>query len=98
LNSSRSGSTSFMFMRSGRPPTLWWLLIVTEGPPVNDAFDHVRVERALRQEIGAAHLARFGLEHVDEGLADELALGLGSVTPSRPFRNSVDTSTWTSGM
>jgi hypothetical protein len=34
LNSSRSGSTSFMFMRSGRPPTLWWLLIVTDGPPV----------------------------------------------------------------
>ena len=21
-------------IRSGRPPTLWWLLIVTEGPPV----------------------------------------------------------------
>jgi hypothetical protein len=31
-------STSFMFMRSGRPPTLWWLLIVTEGPPVNDTL------------------------------------------------------------
>jgi len=25
-----------MFMRAGRPPTLWWLLIVTDGPPVND--------------------------------------------------------------
>ena len=23
-------------MRSGRPPTLWWLLIVTDGPPVVD--------------------------------------------------------------
>jgi hypothetical protein len=34
LKSSRSGSTSFRFIRSGRPPTLWWLLIVTEGPPV----------------------------------------------------------------
>jgi hypothetical protein len=36
LNNSRSGSTSFMFMRSGRPPTLWCDLIVTDGPPVND--------------------------------------------------------------
>ena len=34
LNSSRSGSTSRMFMRSGRPPTLWCDLIVTDGPPV----------------------------------------------------------------
>jgi hypothetical protein len=33
LNNSRSGSTSFIFMRSGRPPTLWWLLITAEGPP-----------------------------------------------------------------
>jgi hypothetical protein len=31
LEQSRSGSTSFMFIRSGRPPTLWWLLMVTEG-------------------------------------------------------------------
>jgi hypothetical protein len=23
-----------MFIRSGSPPTLWWLLIVTLGPPV----------------------------------------------------------------
>ena len=38
LNSSRNGSTSFMFMRSGRPPTLWCDLMVTEGPPVNDTL------------------------------------------------------------
>ena len=36
LNSSRRGSTRRMFMRSGRPPTLWWLLIVTDGPPVKE--------------------------------------------------------------
>ena len=42
-----------------------------------DALDHVRIERALGEEIGAADLARLVLEHVDEGLADELALGLG---------------------
>ena len=64
-------------MRSGRPPTLWWLLIVTDGPPVKrDALDHVRIERALGEEIGAADLLRLLLEHVDEELADGLALGL----------------------
>src|SRR3546814_8315401 len=42
-----------------------------------NALDHVRIERALGQEIGAADLARFLLEHVDKRLADELALGLG---------------------
>jgi hypothetical protein len=36
LNNSRNGSTSFMCMRAGRPPTLWCDLIVTDGPPVND--------------------------------------------------------------
>ena len=38
LNSSRSGSISFRFMRSGRPPTLWCDLMVTDGPPVNDTL------------------------------------------------------------
>ena len=42
-----------------------------------DAFDHVRIERALGEEVGAADLLRFGLEHVDELGADELALRLG---------------------
>jgi hypothetical protein len=40
-----------------------------------DALDHVRIERALGEEIGAADLPRLFLEYVDEGLADELALG-----------------------
>jgi hypothetical protein len=74
-------------------------LIVTEGPPVKlTRFDHVGIERALREEVGAADLLGLGLEHVDEGLADELALLSGSVTPSSPLRNSVEASTWTSGM
>ena len=41
------------------------------------AFDDVGIERALRQEFGAAHLCRFLLEHLDEGRADDLALALG---------------------
>src|SRR3954451_21371234 len=77
LNNSRSGSTSFMFIRSGSPPTLWWLLIVTDGRPSGEpgAFDHVGIERALSEEIGAADLLRLRLEYVDELGADELALG-----------------------
>jgi hypothetical protein len=51
-------------MRAGRPPTLWWL-------------DHVGIERALREEIGAADLLGLLVEHVDEGGADDLALLLG---------------------
>ena len=39
-----------------------------------DALDDVGVERALREEVGAADLLRLGLEHVDEFGADELAL------------------------
>ena len=44
---------------------------------IADALDDVGVERALRQEARAVDLLRLGLEHVDEGLADDLALGLG---------------------
>ena len=42
-----------------------------------DALDHVGIERALRQEIGAADLLGFGVEHVDEQAADGLALRFG---------------------
>jgi hypothetical protein len=38
LKSSRSGSTSCMRMRAGKPPTLWCDLIVTDGPPVKDTL------------------------------------------------------------
>jgi hypothetical protein len=39
-----------------------------------DAFDHVRIERALGEEIGAADLLGLFLEHLDEEPADGLAL------------------------
>jgi folate-dependent tRNA-U54 methylase TrmFO/GidA len=42
-----------------------------------DALDDVGIERALREKVRAADLLRFGLEHVDELRADELALLLG---------------------
>ena len=67
-----------MRMRSGRPPTLWCDLMVTDGPPVKrDALDHVGIERALREEVRAAELLRLLLEHLDEQPADGLALHLG---------------------
>jgi hypothetical protein len=57
---------------------LWWLLIVTEGPPEKlTAFDHVGVERALGEELRALDPVGVFLEHVDEQFADDLALCLG---------------------
>ena len=41
------------------------------------AFDHIGVERALREEIRAADFLRFFLKHVDEFAADEFALCFG---------------------
>ena len=32
-----------------------------------DRFDHVRIERALREEVDLPELRRLRLEHVDEG-------------------------------
>ena len=46
-----------------------------------DAFDDVGVERALGEEVRAAELLGFLLEHGDEFAADELALGLGVGDP-----------------
>ena len=40
------------------------------------ALDHVGIERALGQELGAAGLLGLLVEHVDEERADGLALGL----------------------
>ncbi len=42
-----------------------------------DAFDHVGIKRALRQELRALDLLRLTLEDIDEGAADDLALALG---------------------
>ena len=44
-------------------------------------FDHIGVERALNQEVGAGELGRLLLEHADELGADQLALGLGLAHP-----------------
>ena len=41
-----------------------------------DALDHVGIERALREELGAAELLRLRLERLDEEPADDLPLRL----------------------
>src|SRR3546814_17282208 len=51
-----------------------------------DAFDHVGIKRALREEIGATDLLRFFLEHIAEFAAAELALlfGIGDAGQAAP--------------
>src|SRR3546814_9194515 len=49
-----------------------------------NALDHVRIERALGQEIGAAVLARSLLEPAVKGFAVELPFGLGLVDAGEP--------------
>ena len=60
-------------------------------------LDDVRVEGALRQEVGAAVRQRLLLEDIDEGGADRLALRLGVDTPASLPRNSSAASRCTSG-
>jgi hypothetical protein len=96
LNSARSGSTSANCRSSGRPPTLWWLLML-EVPGAAARLDDVGVERALHEELDRlARLpddrARLGLEDADELPADRLALGLGSVTPASASRKRFEAS------
>jgi hypothetical protein len=48
------------------------------------ALDHVRVERALRQEVDASELRRLLLEDPDELIADDASLLLGVLDPRQP--------------
>ena len=46
-------------------------------PAHRDGLDHIGIQRALGEEVEVAERLRFLVEHVDEGGADDLALGLG---------------------
>ena len=51
----------------GRPPTLWWLLIIDGGIVADGhALDDVGIKRALREEFRRAELLRRALEFLDE--------------------------------
>ena len=62
---------------SGRPPTLWWLLMLVAffvfAPP--DSITSGRSCPGQTCRVGGAF--RLALEHLDELAADDLALGLG---------------------
>ena len=78
LNSSRKGSTSFMFMRAGKAADIVVRLDRhRRAAGERHALDHVGIERALRQEVRAADLLGFRIEHVDEQPPDGLALDFG---------------------
>ncbi len=77
LKSSRSGSMSLSFMRSGRPPTLWWLLMTALGPRTLTLSMTSGVEGALNQVLGVLDAGGVLLEDFDEDAADDLALLLG---------------------
>jgi hypothetical protein len=59
-----------------------------------DALDHVGVERALGQEVGAADLGLLLLEDLDEEAADGLALRLGVGDAAELAEEEVDASRW----
>ena len=45
-------------MSSGRPPTLWWLLITAAVPSAPPRLDEVGVQRALHEELGLGRARR----------------------------------------
>ena len=69
---------SLRFIFSGRPPTLWWLLMTALGPLKRDALDDVGIERALHEPLGVpCTFFASSLEDLDEDAADDLPLLLG---------------------
>ena len=70
-------------MRSGRPPTLWWLLIGAAGPDHRHALDDVRIERALRQEVELRRCSLAASSNTSMNSAPMiLRFCSGSVTPA----------------
>ena len=62
-------------MSSGRPPTLWCDLIVALSPPPDSTMSGYSVPCTRKRASLTGPRATF-LEHADERLADDLALGL----------------------
>jgi len=73
LEESRSGSMSFSFMRSGRPPTLWWLLMPALGP-LCETLSMTSGKACLARGNARLNLRRFLLEDLDEDAPDRLSL------------------------
>ena len=81
LEQVRSGSTSSNSRSSGRPPTLWWLLMfAVPVPPPDSTTSGYRVpctRKRRHRHPRPPHRRPRPLEDPDELAADDLALGLG---------------------
>ncbi len=97
LNRSRSGSTSSKSMSSGRPPTLWWLLILAAWLVAR--LDDVGVERALHQEagVGRDRLPTSSKTRMNSSPM-VLRFSSGSMTPSSRSKKRSAARTWISSM
>ena len=76
-------------MRSGRPPTLWWLLISADCPTMatDSMTSGYRVPWARKSTV--PELACFRFEDVDERRADDLALLLRIGDPVQPLQKQI---------
>ena len=87
LNSSRSGSTSLNFRSGGKPPTLWWLLML--AVPAPRRTPRRRGRACLAQEVDVVSVRVAGdhqvphstLETPDELPPDDRPFALGLLTP-----------------
>jgi hypothetical protein len=81
-------------MSSGSPPTLWWVLMVAEGPPVLNGLDDVGVEGPLHQEAGAVSASREVRSKTSMKVFPiRFRFSSGSSTPASAPRNSSAAST-----
>ena len=89
LNSSRSGSTSSRRMSSGRPPTLWWLLMTAAVPSVPPHSMRSGYSVPCTRNSASIEPAGVLLEDADELVADRLALGLRIGDAGEPVEEAV---------
>ena len=97
LNSSRSGSTSVKRMRSGRPPTLWWLLIVADGPRTDTDSMTSGYSVPCARKSKWPSLRAFSSKTSMKVAPMIFRFCSGSVTPSSRLRKGRDASTKCTG-
>ena len=98
LNNSRNGSTSFKFIFSGSPPTLWWVLMVAEGPlnDIDSMTSGYNVPCA-RKETPSTFFASFSKISINV-FPIILRFCSGSITPRSRSRKRLDPSTKSSAI
>ncbi len=82
---------SFSLIRLGRPPTLWWLLIVAEGPLKETLSITSGIERALGEIVARRQVWRASSSKTLMKSRPMIFRFLsGSLTPFRAARNLSD--------